>query len=116
MDLRPPQTPTTGTHDDAAAADPDTRATVAEWLSALYRDGENYWSGLQPDPLGEYLVATALSSTQLANGQLESTTAAVSAGQLERGLIVLGRAHPQHPHLTDIIITGWPRPAGAVKR
>ena len=88
-----------------AATGPDTRATVAEWLSTLYRDGENYWSGLQPDPLGEYLVATVLPGTQPGSGQLENTTAAVSAGQLEHGLTVLGRAHPQHPPLSDVIIS-----------
>jgi hypothetical protein len=31
---------------------------VADWLAALYRDGDRYWSGLQPDTLAEYLVDT----------------------------------------------------------
>ena len=35
-------------------------SNIADRLGALYRDGQRYWSGVQPDPLAEYLIGTVL--------------------------------------------------------
>ena len=84
-------------------ADPDTLANVVDWLATLYRDSERYWSGLQPDPLAEYLIGTALGPDGRCPTLVTDTITGVSPGQLEHGMTVLGRAHPQHPHLTRTI-------------
>ncbi|WP_372669783.1 tetratricopeptide repeat protein, partial [Amycolatopsis kentuckyensis] len=84
-------------------ASDDQITNIADWLATLYRDGERYWSGLQPDILGEYLVGTALSEGEQNPGLVTATLAAASTGQLEQALTVLGRAHPQHPRLTAVL-------------
>jgi hypothetical protein len=43
-----------------STASPDELTNIADWLAALYQDGQRYWSGLQPDPLAEHLIGTAL--------------------------------------------------------
>ena len=83
--------------------DPDAVGAVAEWLATLYRDAERYWSGLQPDPLAEYLLATTLGAGRPCADLAGGTRSAASVGQLEHALTILGRAHPQHPHLTATI-------------
>jgi tetratricopeptide (TPR) repeat protein len=82
---------------------PDGVSNVAEWLATLYRDGQRYWSGLQPDPLAEHLIGTTLAPQDRCPTLVRDTLTAASGGQLEHSLTVLGRAHPQHPHLTDTI-------------
>ena len=81
-------------------ADPDTLANVADWLATLYQDSERYWSGLQPDRLAEYLIGSVLGLDGRCPTLVTDTITGVSPGQLEHGMTVLGRAHPQHPHLT----------------
>ena len=83
--------------------DRDTRAHTADWLATLYRDGDRHWAGLQPDRLGEDLIATALSPGGRCPTLIADTIAAVSPGQLDQGLTVLGRAAPWHPHLGEAI-------------
>ena len=86
-------------------AQPDVVGNVGDWLATLYRDGGRYWSGLQPDPLGEYLIGATLDPTRGdCSGLLRDTRGEVSAAQLEHALTVLGRAYPQHPHLADAIV------------
>ncbi|MCY7340624.1 MAG: trypsin-like peptidase domain-containing protein [Pseudonocardia sp.] len=99
-----------GTHDarrvlavTLPGADPDALSNTADWLATLYQDRERYWSGLQPDPLAEYLIGTVLGPNGRCPTLVTDTITAVSPGQLEHGLTLLGRAHPQHPHLTQTI-------------
>ena len=92
-----------------ARADPDTTGNVADWLATLYQDRKRFWSGLQPDPLAEYFIGTVLGPGGGCPSLVADTLNRVSAGQLEHGLTLLGRAHPHHPHLThaitDIVLT-----------
>ena len=84
-------------------ADPDALSNTADWLATLYQDRERYWSGLQPDPLAEHLIGTVLGPNGRCPNLVTDTITGVSPGQLEHGLTLLGRAHPQHPHLTQTI-------------
>lgn len=77
--------------------------TIAEWLAALYHDGQRYWSGLQPDRLAEYLVGSVLSPPVRCPDVLTGAVTVVSHAQLEQALTVLGRAVSQHPGLSQPI-------------
>jgi hypothetical protein len=46
-----------------AGTDYAVAVEIVEWVATLYQDGERYWSGLQPDPLAEYLIGTTLGPT-----------------------------------------------------
>lgn len=81
------------------ASTDDVVGNIADWLSTLYHEGGRYWSGLQPDPLGEYLLGAADPETLL----VPAVRGAASAGQREHALTILGRAHPQHPHLVEVM-------------
>jgi tetratricopeptide (TPR) repeat protein len=83
-------------------ADPDLVVNAADWLAALYRDSQRYWSGLQPDLLGEYLIGAILRPGGDCPDLTHSTDQA-SPAQLEQALTVLGRADPQHPHMAQTI-------------
>jgi len=84
-------------------ADPDALSNTANWLVTLYQDGGRYWSGLQPDPLAEHLIGTVLDADGRCPTLVADTVDAVTAGQLEHGMTLLGRARPQHPHLDGSI-------------
>lgn len=84
-------------------AGPDTLHNVAQWLATLYQDGERYWSGMLPDPLAEYLLGTVLGPDGHCPTLITDTLRQASPAQLEHALTVLGRAHPEHPHLTHCI-------------
>ena len=84
-------------------ADPDTLHNVAQWLATLYQDGERYWSGMLPDPLAEYFLGTVLGPDGRCPTLITNTLRQASPAQLEHALTVLGRAHPEHPHLTPCI-------------
>ena len=64
-------------------ADPDIVANVADWLATLYQDGERFWSGLLPDPLGEYLIGTTLGPGGRCPGLVTDPVTEASPGQLE---------------------------------
>ena len=76
-------------------------ANVADRLATLYQDGERFWSGVQPDPLAEYLIGTTLGPGGRCPGLVTDPVAEASPGQLDHALTVLGRAHPEHPRLAD---------------
>jgi hypothetical protein len=82
---------------------PDERFTIGEWLSALYRDGQRYWSGVQPDRLAEHLIGTIFSDPQRCPGVVTSAVKCARDEQLDHALTVLGRAVPQHPGLAEVI-------------
>jgi len=84
-------------------ADPNALGNTADWLATLYQDTERYWSGLQPDPLAEHLVGFVLGPDDRCPTLVTDTISSVSAGQLEHGLTLLGRAQPFYPHLTTTI-------------
>ncbi|MGB7796153.1 MAG: trypsin-like peptidase domain-containing protein, partial [Pseudonocardiaceae bacterium] len=94
-------------HDLLSAALPERRteerSTIGEWLSALYRDGQRYWSGVQPDRLAEHLIGTTLTDPQRCPGVLTSAVNCARDEQLDHALTVLGRAVPQHPGLAEVI-------------
>ncbi|MDT7653222.1 MAG: hypothetical protein QOI36_4628, partial [Pseudonocardiales bacterium] len=102
------------------AADPDTLSNTGEWLATLYQeDGERFWSGLQPDPLAEDLIGTALDAGGRCPTLIDDTINSASSGQLGHCLTVLGRAHPFHPHLTRaitevVLSTGVPGGVAAI--
>ena len=84
-------------------ATPDVVTNAADWLATLYRDSGRYWSGLQPDPLGEYFIGTTLGPGGDCPALISGPMTHASPGQLEQALTVLGRAHPRHPHLAEVI-------------
>jgi tetratricopeptide (TPR) repeat protein len=94
-------------HDLLSAALPERRteerSTIGEWLSALYQDGQRYWSGVQPDQLAEHLIGTLFSDPQRCPGVVTSVVKSAHDEQLEHALTVLGRAAPQHPGLAEVI-------------
>ena len=60
------------------------------WLSGLYPpDAGQRWGSLQPDRLGEYLIATTLPEVP---GLLGALLTATDAARLHRALTILGRA------------------------
>ncbi|MGQ0479493.1 MAG: tetratricopeptide repeat protein [Pseudonocardia sp.] len=100
------------------ATAPDVVGDVADWLATLYQDSDRFWSGLQPDPLAEYLIGTTVGPDSRCPGLVTDPLAQASPGQLEHALTILGRAHPQHPHLveaiTDMVVSSGPAGVAAV--
>jgi tetratricopeptide (TPR) repeat protein len=81
----------------------DVRRQVAEWLGDLYpvKDpGASGWQPLEPDLLGEHLVAAEMRrSTEF----LDSAAHQTSGGQKQRMFSVLANAAQHHPELDAVI-------------
>ncbi|MFC8531301.1 hypothetical protein [Nocardia sp. NPDC057227] len=92
--------------------EPHYRARVVRWLADLYPDPYSAWGPLEPDRLGEYLIATVWGAddelVELVQGHLlpddthRDAAARLSDGQIYRMLIVLDRAARHRDHLRGI--------------
>jgi hypothetical protein len=82
-------------------SDQNLLGKVAAWLSSLYPgpDGRG-WSPLEPDPLGEYLVASHLIDWP---DLLDEPFNAAQDEQLFQAFHVLARASAEHAHVGDIL-------------
>ncbi|MFH9829672.1 trypsin-like peptidase domain-containing protein [Streptomyces bobili] len=79
----------------------DRLMTVDHWLQTLYpASGGGLWGALEPDRLGEYLVAEQLARHP---ALLNSALAAASGPQLHRALHVLARAGAEHPAAVSLL-------------
>ena len=83
--------------------DDDAVVSTATWLATLYQTVDNYWTGLQPDLLGEHLVASTLGPSGDCPDMVARTRVRATTAQMARGLTVLGRAHQHHPELHETI-------------
>ncbi|MFI5911953.1 trypsin-like peptidase domain-containing protein [Dactylosporangium sp. NPDC051541] len=73
---------------------PNVWEFAADWLHELYPPpADGYLGGLQPDPLGEHLVAGAVRDTP---GLVTDLLPAGAGDQIERGLTVLSRVAARH--------------------
>jgi hypothetical protein len=81
----------------------DELTQAESWLAALYSDSERSWPGMQPDPLAEHFIGRTVPADGRCPALVSDTLAVVSPEQLEHGLAVLGRAHPDHPGLIGVI-------------
>jgi hypothetical protein len=81
-------------------------ARLARLIRQLYPSRSGYWSGLQPDLLGEELVAKVTADPVVAGGPaglLAALLAEASEEQAHQALTVLARAAPRHAHLRDAL-------------
>ncbi|MFD5479704.1 tetratricopeptide repeat protein [Streptomyces hawaiiensis] len=84
--------------------------SCGRWLSGLYPSDDDYWSPLQPDRLGEYLVGSVLAEDpELLRRLLPATTERQSAAAFH----LLSRAQPHQPHIAEplrAVVTAHPEP------
>jgi hypothetical protein len=76
----------------------DDQRRVTDWVATVYPG--SYWSALQPDLLGEHLVASVLADQPDVFNQAAGEA---THGQWKRALTVLSRAALNHPHLRRYI-------------
>jgi len=79
-------------------------ARLARLVRQLYPTRVGYWGGLQPDLLGEELVAQITADPVVPGGPaglLAALLAEASEQQAHQALTVLARAAPRHTHLRD---------------
>lgn len=75
---------------------------AADWLHEMYPpSADGYLGGLQPDPLGEHLVALAVRD---APALVRDLLPAGTSGQREHGLTVLSRVAADHGDLRELIV------------
>jgi tetratricopeptide (TPR) repeat protein len=81
---------------DFADAPAERRGTLARWAHELYPTGESFWNPLEPDLLGEHLIAvTYAHEPAILAGVLQTDDPAA----LLRPLDVYARAAIEHPDL-----------------
>jgi tetratricopeptide (TPR) repeat protein len=72
------------------------RRSLARWASRLYPPGDGFWGPLEPDLLGEHLIARTYTDDPAV---LAGVLASDNAGALIRPLDVYTRAATDHPRL-----------------
>jgi hypothetical protein len=85
---------------------PDQRVRLARLVRRLYPSRSGYWAPLQPDLLGEELIAQVTSDPVTAGGPagiLAALLADATDQQIQRALTVLARAAPRHLHLREAL-------------
>lgn len=84
---------------DLADSTTERRSQLARWVAGLY-PGSEWWNPLEPDLLGEHLVATTLQDNP---GALGGVLVDRPAEALARPLEVYTRAAPDHPELAGAL-------------
>lgn len=84
---------------DLADSTVERRSQLARWVAGLY-PGSEWWNPLEPDLLGEHLVATTLQDTP---GAIRGVLDGRPAEALARPLEVYTRAAPDHPELAGVL-------------
>lgn len=83
-----------------ADARAERRFDLADWMHELYPSGPDWWNPLEPDLLGEHLVATADTTPAIVAAML---TRDDHLAQLARVLDVCGRLAADQPELQDTL-------------
>jgi tetratricopeptide (TPR) repeat protein len=81
-------------------------ARLGRVVHQLYPSRNSYWGALQPDLLGEELIAQVMVDPVVPGGTagfLAALLTDASEQQLHRALTVLARAAPRHAHLRDAL-------------
>ena len=87
---------------DLVDASAERRGALARWTHSLYPSGESYWNPLEPDLLGEHLVAmTYTDEPAVLAGVLDTDDAAA----VIRPLDVYTRATVERPELRTTVAT-----------
>ena len=84
---------------DLTAVDTERLHGLARWARGLY-PGQRWWNPLEPDLLGEYLVATHLTDCP---GVLAGVLERSDPASLAQPLDVYARAAPDHPSLASAL-------------
>jgi tetratricopeptide (TPR) repeat protein len=85
---------------DLEDASAERLGVLARWASSLYPSGEQFWSPVEPDLVGEYLVATTYARYA---STLDGVLALQDADSLLRPLDVFARAAAEHPEFRKTV-------------
>jgi tetratricopeptide (TPR) repeat protein len=85
---------------DLQDASAERRGTLSRWMHHLYPSGSEWWNPLEPDVIGEHLVATTYAREP---GVLAGVLARDNPAALVRPLTVFARAAPNYPDLAEAV-------------
>lgn len=73
---------------------------LARWVHKLYPSGPDWWNPLEPDLVGEHLIATAYADTPTVLARVLARNAPTALG---RSLDIYARLARDHPDLRDVL-------------